>query len=338
MSFLNWRVKGFDPAQHVAALQQGKLRCPSCGRMNGFDTLEPLELTRCSNAKCNDMLMVPLHLAGFWLSKPLGAGGMGATYQAWRVDDQDPNRSYAVKVLPRDNKHNPKLIANIERESEIVMSLGEHPCIAHGIAAGKVDDEYYLASRYVDGERLDVRIERMRRMPELESIAVALRILAAETHIYNQGYLFRDLKPQNIIVAAEGAFLFDFGICEKLAACLIDDGADSVQGSAIYIPPERLTGEGERASAEIYSLGMVLYQMLKGEPYFNSSEIASLARQHVRSMRLANSEDKMKKIAPDTAEVIYKMIARDVAERFQNYAEVEYHLGRIIANRLAGAA
>ena len=296
--------------------------------------LAPLTFARCP--KCQDMVLVPLRVAGFWLCKPLGAGGMGATYLAWREND-DFADGYAVKILPRDGKHNPRLIANLKQEADVVMALGVHPAIVHGVDSGHEGDEHYLATRFVEGERLDVRIERLRRIPEIEAIGVCLRLLGAEAHIYNQGYLFRDLKPQNIIVGDEGAFLFDYGICETLEDCLIDDGGDAVQGSAIYIPPERLTGEGERAAAEIYSLGMVFYQMLKGIPYFDSAEIGSLARQHVREFRLANNTDKLKGIPKDTSSVLEKMIARDVSERFASFGEVEYELMTILTRRLKKA-
>lgn len=335
MSFLNWRTKEFDHMQHVSALRQGSLPCTKCGKTQPMDELEPLTLARCP--KCKDMLIVPLHVAGFWLCKPLGAGGMGATYLAWRdYDDFAPG--YAVKILPRDGKHNPRLIANLQQEANVVMALGVHPAIVHGVAAGVDGDEHYLATRFVDGERLDVMIERKKKIPELEAIGIALRLLGAEAHIYNQGYLFRDLKPQNVIVGDEGAFLFDYGICETLENALIDDGDDAVQGSALYIPPERLTGEGERASAEIYSLGMVFYQMVKGTPYFDSDEIASLARQHVREFRLDNDTDKMKGLPWDLTEVLQKMIVREVSERFASFAEVEYELMAILAKRLSEAS
>jgi len=188
----------------------------------------------------------------------------------------------------------------------------------------------------IDGERLDKRIQRLRKLPEVEALLIALRILAGETHIYNQGFLFRDMKPENVIVNNDGAFLFDYGICIRVEDAYEDMG-DVVSGSPIYWPPERVMGEVEMARSEIYSIGMVLYHCVQGEPYFQAKEIDAMARKHVRSFRLSNFDQKMKGLNPDLARVIVKMIARDPNDRYQSFAEVEYELTRILEKRLSKA-
>jgi serine/threonine-protein kinase len=130
-----------------------------------------------------------------------------------------------------------------------------------------------------------------------------------------------------MVTEGEGAMLFDYGICMTLEQASQDPG-DTIQGSPIYFPPERLTGEGERASSEIYSLGMLLYQSLTGQPYFTSTEINTIARQHIRSTRL--SDAKMQSISPYFAAVIEKMIRREPRERYQTFLEAERALFQIL--------
>ena len=146
------------------------------------------------------------------------------------------------------------------------------------------------------------------------------------------------MKPQNVIVTADaGAFLFDFGICMSLEDSLIDHG-DTIVGSPIYFPPERILGEGERGCSEIYSLGMVLYFAISGSNYFTAKEIDAIARQHVRTARLSTMEHKLKDISPDIATIIDRMIRRPMDERYQTFAEVERDMTRSLQARLNPAS
>ncbi len=315
----------------VESFSRLQLVCTSCKSLVSFEGHPPLSLMTCTRCQ-KGYNFVPLQIDRFWLFAPLGGGGMGSVYKAH--DAADTSRCAAVKILPRDKKTDPILVAGLEAESKIIVQLGSNPCIVNGLGSGFANDEYYLAMEYVEGERLDKRIQRLSRLPELEVVLVGLRLLEAETHIYNQGYLFRDMKPENIIVNDKGAFLFDYGICIRVVDAYSDQG-DMVSGSPIYWPPERVTGDIEDCSSEIYSLGMVLYHALNGEPYFHAREIETMARKHVRSVRVSDFDQKMKKIRPDLANVICKMISREPMDRYRSFAEVEFELSRILGTRLA---
>ncbi len=314
----------------VEIFKEGQLVCSECGDLVSFDEQPPLSIAQCSvcGAGYN---FVPLGIDRFWLFAPLGGGGMGSVYKA--LIEGDPGELAAVKVLPRDRKEDPELIASLQAEAVVLEQMGQHPCIVCGLGSGDADGEHFLAMQYIEGERLDKRIERLKKLPELEVLMTGLRLLQAETHVYNQGFLYRDMKPENVIIHEHGAFLFDYGICIRIEDAYADQG-DVVSGSPIYWPPERVTGEVEMTCSEIYSLGMVIYHALKGEPYFQAKEIDTMARKHVRTARLQDQDEKMKKIRPDLAEVILKMIERDPVNRYQNFAEVEYELTRILTARL----
>ena len=219
---------------------QGAFICAKCGKYIPLAGYTPLGMGQCSS--CGSPNFIPQRISKFWLFYPLGGGGMGAVYKAYHEDY--PDQFFAVKVLPRDKKADPELIQNLLSETETVANLGQHPCIIYSVANGCEDGEYFLATQFIEGERLDKRIERMKTLPEYEVLLIGLRLLSAEAHIYNQGYLFRDMKPENVMITEiEGAYLYDYGICVTVEEGL-NDGGEFVEGSPFYMPPERLSGGG----------------------------------------------------------------------------------------------
>jgi eukaryotic-like serine/threonine-protein kinase len=308
---------------------QGGFICSKCQKPVPLQGFAPLEMGRCPF--CGGPNFIPQKISKFWLFYPLGGGGMGAVYKAYHEDA--PDNFYAVKVLPREKKEDPELIQNLQSEAAIVTDLGQHPCIICGIESGYRDGEHYLASQFVEGERLDKRIERMGTLPDIEVLLISLRLLPALAHIYNSGYLFRDLKPENVLITEDsGAFLYDYGICMRVEKAL-DDSGEFVEGSPFYMPPERLSGGGERAYSEIYSLGMLLYNALAGKTYFSASELKQLAQQLMRSVRLSNLDSKMKKVTPDIARIIDKMIKREPERRYQTFIEAERDVIEVLNQR-----
>ena len=303
----------------VEAFVKGKFICSECDKHTPLSEFTSLEMGRCLT--CNAPNFIPQKIGKFWLFYPLGSGGMGAVYKAYHSDY--PDSLFAVKILPRGQKENPALIDGLKKEAQIVTNLGEHPCIVNGVETGYEDGEHYLAAEFIDGERLDKRIERLGKLPEFEVLLIALRLLSAEAHIYNRGYLFRDLKPENVLITAgNGAYLYDYGICMPVEEALYA-GGDVVEGSPFYMPPERISGSGEGPYSEIYSLGMLLYHALVGKTYFSANELKQLARQLMRKVRLTNVQSKMKKIRPEFAAILDKMIKREPQDRYQSFIEVE---------------
>ncbi len=303
----------------LEAYVQGGFLCSKCKKFIELEGLHPLEMGRCPY--CDTPNFIPQRISQFWLFYPLGGGGMGAVYKAYHEDVRD--EFFAVKVLPREKKTDPELIENLQLEATTVTALGSHPCIIGGIETGFEDGEHYLATQFISGERLDKRIDRLGKLPEFEVVSIALRLLSAEAHIYNQGFLFRDMKPENVMITEKnGAYLYDYGICLDVEEAQNQAG-DYVEGSPFYMPPERLSGGTEGAYSEIYSLGMVLYNTLAGKTYFSAKELKELARKLVQSVRLSNMDSKMKAITPELAMIIDKMIKRDPEKRYQNFADVE---------------
>jgi eukaryotic-like serine/threonine-protein kinase len=320
-------------AHPLEGYARGQLICSGCAGLIEFGGLKPLTVMSCPN--CGGSNFVPQKIGNFWLYYPLAVGGMGAVYKAYRGGE--PDTFYAVKILPREERNNATLVKNLQAEIEVMNLLGEHPAMVCSPANGFEDGEFYLATKFIAGEGLDERILRLGRVGEVEVLMAAMSLLSAESHIYEKGFLYRDLKPENILISAEdGAHLCDFGICMHVEEANRTDGGDIIQGSPLYIPPERLLGEGESAYSEIYSLGLVLYHALAGHPYYEAEEVETVAKLHVGWHDVAVHNEKMQELNQDVARVISKMIRREPRDRYQTFLEVERDVFKILSSRLYG--
>ena len=299
----------------IKNLQKGIISCSGCGQKVQLFDYEPLEVINCS--KCNIPIFIPMKIKDFWLYTPLGGGGMGSVYLAI---SEVHKGEFAIKVLPRNRKKDQDLISTLTLEGEVGIILGKAPNIAEVVDYGFEDDEYFLASRYVEGARLDLYISTSSHLSERQSIDIMLQVVAAEIHIINCGFLFRDMKPENIIVADKDAVvkLFDFGLTQSLEKAMHPDENDALEGSPFYLPPERIVAAPEGEHSEIYSLGMLFFQMLAGTTYFSESDIKDLLSKHVRSLRVASVASRLKHCSNEVVDLLDLMIKRSPNERLQS--------------------
>ena len=310
----------------IRLFKDGKISCLECNEQAQINGTLPLQTTTCE--ACGHENTAPLNVDGYWLFFLLGGGGMGRVYKAYKEGRED--RAYAVKMVPQNNPDlKDKMESALRTEFEIMNALGDHPCLAKALEFGENEGQLYLAMEYIEGERLDHRIKRLGKLTETETLLIAMRLLAAETYIYRRGFVFRDLKPENVIVGSDGAVLYDYGICMNREDALKDPG-DLVEGSPLYMPPERLTGEGERACSEIYSMGMVLYHILTGETLITGTVNENTAVKHVEDSRTSNILSKRPNLNPQWEPVLDKMIARIPQKRYQSFAELERDLTAIL--------
>lgn len=302
--------------EQVAAFESGRVPCSACGAAIPSGTLEPLSLVECP--QCKRMAFVPLRIGRYWLVEPLGGGGMGSVYKA--LNRAHPSRRFAVKVLSRAERTRPANIHALLNEGRIGRLVGGHPCVVRYLDSGCEDGEYYLAMDLVEGERLDKRVDRLGRLPEREVLQMALHLLSAEQHIYRCGFLYRDMKPENVILNTEGfAVLLDFGLCIPREQAL-HPRDQYVAGSPYFLPPERMLGAPEAAFSEIYSIGMVMYYALTGQTFFDADEAEALAKRHLDRVRLSVS-GRLRDFRPELVEVLSRMIRQDPSERYQNFQD-----------------
>jgi serine/threonine protein kinase len=304
-------------------LIEGTLSCPGCSTAIHIADYQGLEVTSCP--QCDAPLFIPFKLKNYWLYKPLGGGGMGSVYQAL---SEDTSGEFAVKILPRGENTNPGFIDAITREGEIGIILGKAPNIAEVVESGCEDGEHFLASQFVEGTRLDVFISTASHLSERQALDIILQVIDAEIHIINCGFLYRDIKPENIIIVEEtvSVKVFDFGLCLSLEQAANPNESDALEGSPYYLPPERIVAAMEGEHSEIYSLGMLLFHMLAGTTYFSQSEIKDLLTKHVGALRVASVSNRLKHCSPGISVILDKMIKRNPNQRYHELTSLKKEL------------
>jgi len=290
----------------VGAFASGRIKC-ECGKDTIFDSSQGLELVKCP---CGKSSFIPKKISNLWLYMPLGGGGMGAVYKAIT---EDKKIVCAVKILPRSQRDNPEFIKNLLAEINAAQKFGTHKNLCKIINAGQADGEYFMATEFIDGERLDRYVSSHHQLPEREAFSIMRQILDAEKQIVSCGYLFRDLKPENIMVEKNGNIrLFDYGLCKEIST-LSDAGnqaEDQIEGSPFYLPPERIVGATEGEYSEIYSMGMLFFYMLAGRTYYSEAEVNDLVGKHLTAIRIVSTAPHLSNCNSKTISTIDRMIQR----------------------------
>lgn len=291
--------------------------CPKCGKRQKWSDLAPLMMNSCP--KCHDSFYMPRKLGDYFLFEPAGGGGMGTVYKA--VSNRFPGLLLAVKLITRAAMTDPDAVRALLNECKISAKFQGSEFLAPCLATGCIENETFSVMQYLIGERLDKRIERCGKLPVNEVLAYLRHLLAAEQHIVNCGYLYRDMKPENVMISPEGyAILFDFGLCVPLEEAA-NPHDEYISGSPYYLPPERLLGEPENMSSEIYSLGMLVYHALTGHTLYDAKGLEELAHRHVTKLRISN-QARMQEIPAEIANTLSWMIGQEPKDRPQSFHEL----------------
>jgi serine/threonine-protein kinase len=300
--------------------QKGLAPCLNCGHENPGGG-EPLSVFSCQ--RCGASVISPMRIRTYWLYQPLGGGGMGSVYKAVQ---EGSGREFAVKVLPREGRGNPVFIQALQREGKAGAAIGRHPHIVPVVETGSEGNEPFIVTEFANGNRLDQLIDQHGPMPERVAVEIVRQLVDAEIHICRQGYLFRDMKPENVMYSAETETvkLFDFGLCLPLAevASAHHAASDDLEGSPFYLPPERIVGAPEGEYSEVYSLGMLLFYLLTGRNYYSQGDIEKLVTKHVSSLRVSSVSNRLQHCNPQLVPVVDKMIARTPNQRFPDLASL----------------
>src|SRR5918999_60973 len=197
----------------------------------------------------------------FRLEEKVGSGGMSSVYRAY---DPTPERRVAIKMMHRDISSDPDQLERFRREARAVAQLN-HPHVVTVIDAGEDEGAPYIVFEYVEGETLKERIRRLGRLPIDEAIAYAIEIGRALECAHTHKLVHRDVKPQNVLIDRDGrAKVTDFGIARSMEAQGLT-ATGRVLGTTDYVSPEQALGHEVTEQSDIYSLGVVLYEMLTGE-------------------------------------------------------------------------
>ena len=270
------------------------------------------------DARPSSAQMIGTVLSGrYRLEAKLGSGGMSTVYLA---RDETLDRPVAVKVMHREMSEQPDQLERFRQEARAVAKLS-HPNVVSVIDAGEDGGYPYIVFEYVEGETLKQRIARVGALDVQEAIAYAIEVARGLTVAHARKMVHRDIKPQNILIDAEGrAKLTDFGISRQLE----QDGMTAtgrVLGTTDYVAPEQAMGQGADPRSDIYSLGVVLYEMLVGQVPFHADSQVGVAMKHVNE-ELPDVQRRRPEVSAAVALVVERATAKKPAERYQQIGEM----------------
>jgi eukaryotic-like serine/threonine-protein kinase len=266
------------------------------------------------------------------LDARVGHGGMSTVYRAF---DTTLERQVAIKVMHRDIAGDVDQLERFRREARAVAQLN-HPHVVGVIDAGEDDGTPYIVFEYVEGETLKQRIRRFGRLPIGEAVAYAIEIGRALGAAHDRGIVHRDVKPQNVLVDEEGtAKVTDFGIARTLDQDgLTADGR--VLGTTDYVSPEQALGHVVTGQSDLYSLGVVLFEMLTGDVPFHGENQVSVAMKHVRD-ELPDVQLRRPEVSAALAAVLDRATDKDLSRRYAGAADLIADLEDVLTIEAARA-
>jgi tRNA A-37 threonylcarbamoyl transferase component Bud32 len=273
------------------------------------------------------------------LEAQIGRGGMSTVYRAF---DTVLERTVAIKLMHREIAADSDQLERFRREARAVAQLA-HPYIVTVIDAGEEPgpDEYagdashaaatpYIVLEFVNGETLKDRIRRQGRLEIPQAIAYAIEIARALGAAHEHLIVHRDVKPQNILIGAEGsAKITDFGIARSLT----EEGltaAGRVLGTTDYVSPEQALGQPVTGQSDLYSLGVVLYEMITGQVPFTGDTPVAVAMRHVRE-EIPDAQLLRPELSAATAAVIDRAVAKDLSRRYHDAPHMVADLEDVLA-------
>ena len=271
--------------------------------------------------------LVGMQLSGrYRLDAQIGAGGMSTVYRAF---DQTLERQVAIKLMHREIASDSDQLERFRREARAVAQLS-HPHIVGVIDAGEDEGRPYIVFEYVEGETLKERIRRVGRLPVDEALAYAIEIARALGCAHTRHIVHRDVKPQNVLIDGEGsAKVTDFGIARTLdQEGLTADGR--VLGTTDYVSPEQALGHDVNGQSDIYSLGVVLYEMLVGDVPFHGENQVSVAMKHVRE-DMPDLQSRRPEASATLASVLDRMTDKDLRRRYPDVPSLVADLEEALA-------
>jgi serine/threonine-protein kinase len=253
----------------------------------------------------------------FRLEEKIGSGGMGDVYLA---RDPDLDRPVAVKVMHREMSEQADQLERFRQEARAVAKLS-HPNVVAVIDAGEDGGHPYIVFEYIEGETLKQRIGRLGALDVQDALAYAIEIARGICTAHERSMVHRDIKPQNVLIDAEGrAKVTDFGIARQLE----QDGVTAtgrVLGTTDYVSPEQAMGHVVDPRSDIYSLGVLLYEMLTGDVPFRADSQVGVAMKHVNE-ELPDVQRRRPEVSAAVARVVERATAKDPAHRYQDVEDM----------------
>ena len=249
--------------------------------------------------------------------KLIGEGGMANVYLGY---DTILERDVAIKVLRGDLADDEKFVRRFRREAQNA-SLLSHPNIVQIYDVGEDDGNFYIVMEYIKGQTLKQLIKKRGRLSVPETVDIVSQLTDGLAHAHDSYIIHRDIKPQNIMILEDGMVkITDFGIAMAINASDLTQ-TNSVMGSVHYLPPEQASGKGSTIKSDIYSLGIMMYEMLAGTMPFKGETAVEIAMKHLK-----NPMPSIRKVNPNVPQslenIILKATAKNTKNRYNNVREV----------------
>ena len=250
------------------------------------------------------------------LEQVVGTGGMSSVYRAY---DRQLERTVAVKVLHERLGADDEHVSRFRHEAQAVARMS-HPNVVTVLDRGVDDGRQYIVFEYVDGENLRQLLDRTGPLPPRRATEIAIAVADGLAFAHAHGIVHRDVKPQNVLLGRDGSVkVTDFGIARSADSGLTQTG--TVLGTSSYLSPEQASGRQVTEAADVYSLGVVLYELLDGEvPFPGGNQVVVALRQ------ATEAPPALRGVPPRLAAAVSRALAKDPARRFASMRELAAEL------------
>lgn len=248
---------------------------------------------------------------------PISEGGMALVYRGRRIEDDRP---VAIKILRDQYAHNAEFVARFEREAQAVARLS-HPHMVQIFDSGRDGDVHFIVMEFIEGEDLKTFLRRTGPLDEGRVREIGAQVCEVLDYAHSNGIVHRDIKPQNILISLDGRVkVTDFGIARALASTTITE-TGTVLGSVQYLSPEQARGLGVGRSADLYSLGVVLYEATTGTLPFDGETPIAIALRHMHEPPPVPRRNGAA-LSERMEGIILKAMAKDARDRYRSAAEM----------------
>ena len=267
----------------------------------------------------------------YQIIKTVGEGGMANVYLAY---DTILDRNVAVKVLRGDLATDEKFVRRFQREALSASSLS-HPNIVEVYDVGEDNGSYYIVMEYIEGKHLKQLLKKRGNLTLTEVVDVMLQVTDGMSAAHDSYIIHRDIKPQNIMILENGLIkITDFGIAMALNSTQLTQ-TNSVMGSVHYLPPEQASGKGATIQSDVYSMGILMYELLTGTLPFRGDNAVEIALKHIKEP-FPTVRDKVNNLPQSIENIIMRATAKNVKNRYADAKEMHDDLKTALSDSRAG--
>src|SRR5690348_4001572 len=266
------------------------------------------------------------------LEELVGTGGMSSVY---RAHDRLLDRKVALKILHEHHGLDEASVERFRREARAVASVS-HPNVVTVIDRGEQDGRQFIVFEYIEGENLKRLVERQGTLPTEQALELVIQVAGGLAFAHREGIVHRDVKPQNVLLDGAGtAKVTDFGIARSLAVRQGMTQTGTVLGTSDYIAPEQAQGQVVDEQSDVYSLGVVLYELLTGRVPFPGENFVAVAMRHINEPP-PHVRDLRPEVSPRVDAAIARAMAKRPADRFASMNELGVELEACLAELRTG--